>query len=109
MKAAAKAENVATEEEEEAVTATLRKALGFFSTLQAHDGHWPAEAVAAPLFFLPPLVMTLHITGALNTILTYQHQKEIIRYIYNHQVPISSPLRLNHLNNRREKEQEKCI
>ncbi|CAK9147941.1 unnamed protein product [Ilex paraguariensis] len=40
---------------EEAVTVTLRRAISFFSTIQAHDGHWPAES-AGPLFFSPPLV-----------------------------------------------------
>ncbi|KAK8498225.1 hypothetical protein V6N11_062102 [Hibiscus sabdariffa] len=69
---------------EEAVTVTLRRAIGFYSSLQAHDGHWPAEN-AGPLFFLPPLVMALYVTGGLNAILSPEHQKEIIRYIYNHQ------------------------
>ncbi|EOY32331.1 Beta-Amyrin Synthase isoform 1 [Theobroma cacao] len=69
---------------EEATTVTLRRAISFYSSLQAHDGHWPAET-AGPLFFLPPLVMALYVTGGLNTILSPEHQKEIIRYIYNHQ------------------------
>ncbi|KAM7491578.1 hypothetical protein LguiA_034499 [Lonicera macranthoides] len=68
----------------EAVTSTLRRGIGFYSTIQAHDGHWPAES-AGPLFFLPPLVIALYITGAVNAILSPEHQKEIIRYIYNHQ------------------------
>ncbi|CAL8989485.1 unnamed protein product [Prunus brigantina] len=69
---------------EEAVTSTLRRALNFFSSIQAHDGHWPAES-AGPLFFIQPLLIALHITGALNAVLGPEHQKEIIRYIYNHQ------------------------
>lgn len=40
---------------EEAAITTLRRAITYFSTIQAHDGHWPAET-AGPLFFLPPLV-----------------------------------------------------
>ncbi|KAI4376390.1 hypothetical protein MLD38_014159 [Melastoma candidum] len=39
---------------EEAVTVTLRRAISFYSSLQAPDGHWPAEN-AGPLFFFPPL------------------------------------------------------
>ncbi|OMO57913.1 Prenyltransferase/squalene oxidase [Corchorus olitorius] len=69
---------------EEAITITLRRAISFYSSIQAHDGHWPAES-AGPLFFLPPLVMALYVTGGLNAILSPEHQKEIIRYIYNHQ------------------------
>lgn len=69
---------------EEVVTTTLRRAINFYTTLQAHDGHWPAES-AGPLFFLPPLVIALYVTGALDATLSPQHQKEIIRYIYNHQ------------------------
>ncbi|KAF5804689.1 putative lupeol synthase [Helianthus annuus] len=68
----------------EAVTTTLRRAISFYSTIQAHDGHWPAES-AGPLFFLPPLVIALYVTGAMNEILTPAHQLEIKRYIYNHQ------------------------
>ncbi|KAJ7973664.1 Terpene cyclase/mutase family member [Quillaja saponaria] len=68
----------------EAVVTTMRRANSFYSSIQAHDGHWPAES-AGPLFFLQPLVMALYITGALDSVLGREHQKEIIRYLYNHQ------------------------
>ncbi|KAM7259589.1 hypothetical protein ACFE04_015330 [Oxalis oulophora] len=73
------------EPNEESVTTTLRRAISFYSSIQAHDGHWPAES-AGPLFFLQPLVMALYITGDLNVVLSHEHQKEIKRYLYNHQV-----------------------
>ncbi|XP_019189488.1 PREDICTED: beta-amyrin synthase-like [Ipomoea nil] len=68
----------------EKATAALRRAVHFFKALQASDGHWPAEN-AGPLFFLPPLVMCLYITGHLNTVFPAQHVIEILRYIYCHQ------------------------
>ncbi|KAF3782546.1 hypothetical protein EJ110_NYTH19105 [Nymphaea thermarum] len=38
----------------EAVTQTLQRALNFYSTLQAHDGHWPGD-FAGTLFCMPGL------------------------------------------------------
>ncbi|KAF4394194.1 hypothetical protein F8388_005828 [Cannabis sativa] len=68
----------------EKATTALKRSVHFLSALQASDGHWPAEN-AGPLFFLPPLVMCLYITGHLNTIFTAEYRKEILRYIYYHQ------------------------
>uniref|UniRef100_A0A7C8YRP1 Squalene cyclase N-terminal domain-containing protein n=1 Tax=Opuntia streptacantha TaxID=393608 RepID=A0A7C8YRP1_OPUST len=67
---------------EEAVTTTLRRAISFFSSIQAHDGHWPGESSGAT-FFLPSLVITLYITRSINTIISPEHRKEMMRYIYN--------------------------
>ncbi|KAL8125225.1 beta-amyrin synthase 1-like [Apium graveolens] len=68
----------------EKATATVKRAAHYFAALQASDGHWPAEN-AGPLFFLPPLVMCLYITGHLNIMLPAPHREEILRYLYCHQ------------------------
>ncbi|KAI3952283.1 hypothetical protein MKW92_009680, partial [Papaver armeniacum] len=69
---------------EEAVTTTLRRAIRFYSSIQAQDGHWPAD-MGGPLFLMPGLVISLYITGTLNAVLSSEHQKEMRRYVYNHQ------------------------
>lgn len=68
----------------EAVTTAVRKAVRLNRAIQAWDGHWPAEN-AGPLFFTPPLIFALYISGTMDTILTKHHKKEMIRYMYNHQ------------------------
>nr|AWK97868.1 OSC4 [Tripterygium wilfordii] len=69
---------------DEVVTTTLQRAVNFYSTIQADDGHWPGD-YGGPLFLLPGLIITLHITGALNAVLSREHQHEMCRYLYNHQ------------------------
>ncbi|XP_060196035.1 dammarenediol II synthase-like isoform X2 [Lycium barbarum] len=68
----------------EAVTSAVKKALRLIRAIQAKDGHWPAEN-AGPLFFTPPLLIALYISGAINTALTQEHKTELARFIYNHQ------------------------
>ena len=40
---------------EEMVTNTLIRALNFYSTIQAYDGHWPGD-YGGPMFLMPGLV-----------------------------------------------------
>ncbi|KAL7133796.1 hypothetical protein ABFS83_12G164400 [Erythranthe nasuta] len=77
---------VESEEEvtEEKVVITLKRALRFYSTLQAEDGHWPGD-YGGPLFLLPGLIISLYVMKALKTVLPEEHTKEICRYLYNHQ------------------------
>ncbi|XP_011078187.1 cycloartenol synthase-like isoform X2 [Sesamum indicum] len=79
---------VDSEEEitEETTVITLKRAMRFYSSLQAEDGHWPGD-YGGPLFLLPGLIIALSIMDSLNTILPEEHQKEIRRYLYNHQNP----------------------
>ncbi|XP_058203430.1 dammarenediol II synthase-like [Rhododendron vialii] len=68
----------------EAVTIALKKAVRLNCAIQSKDGHWPAEHTG-PHIFTPPMLISLYISGVINTVLTAEHKKEMIRYLYNHQ------------------------
>ncbi|KAM0012179.1 hypothetical protein Hdeb2414_s0007g00242531 [Helianthus debilis subsp. tardiflorus] len=67
----------------------VKKGVRLHRAIQAKDGHWPAEN-AGPMFFTPPLLIALYVSGTINNVLTKEHKKEMIRYFYNHQVRMSS-------------------
>nr|AUD09561.1 onocerin synthase 2 [Ononis spinosa] len=69
---------------EEGLITTMRRAISFYSSIQAHDGHWPGD-FSACLIYVQPLVITLYITGSLDEVLGPEHKKEIVRYLHNHQ------------------------
>lgn len=62
----------------------LRRAVGFYGSLQVEDGFWPSD-YGGPLFLMPGLVIGLYVTGGLSTVLAAPHREEMCRYIYNHQ------------------------
>ncbi|CAH1426798.1 unnamed protein product [Lactuca virosa] len=72
------------DDDEDEVIKTLKKALKFYARLQGEDGSWPAD-YGGPLFLLPGLIIGLHVMGMKDVILSIEHQKEIRRYLYNHQ------------------------
>ncbi|CAA6675105.1 unnamed protein product [Spirodela intermedia] len=62
----------------------IKESVEFYSTIQASDGQWPGD-YGGPNFLMPGLIITLYISGALNTVLSPEHQAEIRRYLFNHQ------------------------
>ncbi|KAH7298679.1 hypothetical protein KP509_25G053900 [Ceratopteris richardii] len=69
---------------QEKIMDTLKRAVLFYSTIQAEDGHWAGD-YGGPMFLMPGLVITLYVTGSLNIVLSKSHKDEMIRYLYNHQ------------------------
>lgn len=67
----------------ETVEHALRAGLSFYSTLQAPDGHWPGD-YGGPMFLMPGLLIALHVTGAMDRVLSKEHKTEMVRYLCNH-------------------------
>lgn len=68
----------------EHVAASLRAGVSFYQTLQAEDGHFPGD-YGGPMFLLPGLVITCHVTGVMDEALPPPHRRELRRYLCNHQ------------------------
>ena len=66
------------------VTDALRNGISFYETLQDEDGHWPGD-YGGPMFLMPGLIIACYVTGTLSTVLGEEHQKEMRRYLCNHQ------------------------
>ncbi|KAL0552584.1 hypothetical protein IC582_011702 [Cucumis melo] len=62
----------------------MRRGAHFLAAIQASDGHWPSEN-SGPQFFLCPMLICIYIMGIMDTILSPEHKKEMLRYVYNHQ------------------------
>lgn len=63
---------------------SVRSAMYFYETLQQDDGHWPGD-YGGPMFLMPGLIITLYVTGCLDTVLSIHHKHEMTRYLHNHQ------------------------
>ena len=66
------------------VEAALKNGVSFYETLQAEDGHWPGD-YGGPMFLMPGLIITCYVTGVLDSALSPEHKREMIRYLRNHQ------------------------
>lgn len=68
----------------ERVQAHLLAAHGFYSALQQEDGHFPGD-YGGPMFLMPGLIIALYTCGVMDKVLSVEHQKEMLRYLTNHQ------------------------
>ncbi|WVY93593.1 hypothetical protein V8G54_032681 [Vigna mungo] len=68
----------------EKATQSIKRASHYLSALQTSDGHWPAQ-LGGSNFFIPIMIISIYSTGHLDSVISEEHRKEILRYLYNHQ------------------------
>ena len=66
------------------VSSSLHAAISAQQTLQTETGYFPAD-YGGPMFLMPGLLITCYVTGVLDSVLTPEHKREMIRYLENHQ------------------------
>ena len=69
--------------DDEPVLNAAMSGINFFQSLQADEGHWPGE-YGGPMFLMPGAIITMYITGTVDSILNNQQYKDaIIQYLRN--------------------------
>lgn len=72
------------EQDAERVAQHLRGGMAFHEGLQAEDGHFPGD-YGGPMFLMPGLIVALYTCRVMDSVLSPQHQAEMLRYLRNHQ------------------------
>lgn len=68
----------------------VRKAMSWYSVLQADDGHWAGD-YGGPHFLLPGLVVVWYVTGALDSFLDADQREAMSHYLRVHQQYAAMP------------------
>jgi len=68
------------------VRRSLEAAVSMYGTLQQDDGHFPGD-YGGPMFLLPGMVIGCYVSGVLDAALPAPYQREMVRYLRNHQNP----------------------
>ena len=53
-------------------------------SLQVDAGYFPAD-YGGPMFLMPGLLIACYATGVLDSVLSSEHKREMLRYLSNHQ------------------------
>jgi Prenyltransferase and squalene oxidase repeat len=72
------------EHDPDRVAQHLRGGMAFYECLQADDGHFPGD-YGGPMFLMPGMIIALYTCRVMDSVLSPQHQAEMLRYLRNHQ------------------------